>query len=250
MRGVLEGRCLAEDETTDLKNSSPYFGKMINIFEKAHSLDAAVLDLGCGPAVRDLRLLEDMGVPQLVGIDIRNLAGAARSGSRIECIHSDIGGTLPIADERFDFVVMDNVVEHLYDPRKTLTECLRVLRKRGSLVLLTPNQARLTNRLRLLLGRSIYYPLDYWIGTRLEAHVTKDGAQVFAGHIREYTASELTRMLRIVGFDVVSVEVDIAARPSLREEGSRRHGALFAYNIAERTIPGAGYMINVHARKP
>jgi len=48
----------------------------------------------------------------------------------------------------------------------------------------------------------------------------------------------------------VTTYLDAAATPSIRDARSRIRGAMFAYNLAERIFPGAGYMITVHARKP
>jgi SAM-dependent methyltransferase len=45
---------------------------------------------------------------------------------------------LPFADESFDTIIADNVVEHAYDPLQVLSECSRVLRLGGSGFLIVP----------------------------------------------------------------------------------------------------------------
>lgn len=47
---------------------------------------------------------------------------------------------LPFPDETFDAVVSLQVIEHLQRPREFVSECARVLRERGVLVLSTPNR--------------------------------------------------------------------------------------------------------------
>jgi SAM-dependent methyltransferase len=44
---------------------------------------------------------------------------------------------LPLADEAFDYVVCDQVVEHVSDPQRAVDECRRVLRSGGWLLLAT-----------------------------------------------------------------------------------------------------------------
>jgi len=217
--------------------------------EKEPSRFHSALDLGCGPYLRDLRLLKGIGVSVLVGMDARQKLDPLVKGESICYVCADIDGNyLPAVDGSFDLVLIDNVIEHMYDPRKVLDECIRVLKKGGILAVTTPNQSRLINRIRLVLGKSIYFPLDYWVGVRQE-HIYKRGKMVFAGHIREYTMDELRSMLELVGFELVSVRLYPAAVPSQRLEMSRSRALLKVYNILEKIIPGAGYMISMIAKK-
>lgn len=60
---------------------------------------------------------------------------------------------LPYPDDHFDTAVMIAVIEHLIDPISALGEVYRVLRPGGRLVLDTPNIAKWTRRIKLLVGR-------------------------------------------------------------------------------------------------
>ena len=98
-----------------------------------------LLDLGCGNGgfLRTMRALgwDVMGVepdPQA--------AQLARTNSNIAVFD----GTVEKAgfpDESFDTITMHHVIEHLPDPVKTLSECRRILRTGGQLILATPNIA-------------------------------------------------------------------------------------------------------------
>jgi len=247
--GLLRLSPRASEEFNALMQSAPYFGHLKKTLEREPSRYQSALDLGCGPGIRDLRILREMGVPFLVGIDVGQKPDPRVMGDSISFVRSDIDSKhLPAVNESFDLVIIDNVIEHMYDPRRVLGECIRVLRKGGVLAVMTPNQARLINRLRLILGKSVYFPLDYWMGAG-EEHIRKRGEMVFAGHIREYTVDELKKMLNLVGFDVVSVNLYPAARPSPRLEMSKSRTLLTIYNIMEEIIPECGYMISMLARK-
>lgn len=97
----------------------------------------------------------------------------------------------PFADQSFDVVLFCEIIEHLLmDPLKVLGEIRRVLRPGGQLVLTTPNVARLENVARLATGANIYDPYS--------------GYGPYGRHNREYTAAELTRLLKHAGFEVQS----------------------------------------------
>jgi 2-polyprenyl-3-methyl-5-hydroxy-6-metoxy-1,4-benzoquinol methylase len=96
------------------------------------------------------------------------------------------------ADSSFDGVVMSEILEHLREyPLESLREVHRMLRPGGLLVLTTPNAAAAKNRVRLLVGKSIY------------THLSPDWLYGLphARHAREYTADELTELLRCAGFE-------------------------------------------------
>lgn len=246
----LRGLSVPSNELSELLRTAPYFGQVKELIENAPSRFGSALDLGCGSVIRDLRLLRSLGVGTLVGIDMGPKPDPAVMEDTISYITADLEGrSLPAADSSFDLVIMDNVIEHMYNPRSVLEECMRVLKPSGVLAVMTPNQARLTNRLRLLMGRSVYYPLDFWLGIR-EEHVERRHRKVFAGHIREYTIPELKTMLGLVGFVVEAVKLYSAAVPSSRQGMSKSRFLLRSYNVVERAIPDAGYMISMLARKP
>ena len=82
---------------------------------------------------------------------------------------------LPIADASVDVVVNFQVIEHLWDQPQFITECLRVLRPGGRLLISTPN------RITFSPGRDT--PLNPF-------------------HTRELNAAELTELLVDGGFEV------------------------------------------------
>jgi SAM-dependent methyltransferase len=91
----------------------------------------------------------------------------------------------------FDVVLFCEILDHLLvDPVAALREIHRVLRPGGTLVLTTPNVARLESVARLLAGANIYDPYS--------------GHGPYGRHNREYTMSELEQLLIAAGFVVDS----------------------------------------------
>ncbi len=84
-------------------------------------------------------------------------------------------------------MIFAEIVEHLLnDPCKVFREIRRVLKPSGTLILTTPNAARLENVTRLIGGDNIY---DLY-----------SGYGPYGRHNREYTCGELDRLLRFEGF--------------------------------------------------
>lgn len=100
--------------------------------------NSTILDAGCGDGT-GLKFLHDNGYTDLYGIDInphkyflaRNYIGENR------VIDSDITAT-PFEDGKFDVVWCSHVLEHSYDPIKSLKELSRITKKGGYVLLVLP----------------------------------------------------------------------------------------------------------------
>lgn len=97
-------------------------------------------------------------------------------------------------NERYDLILVDDLIQNLEYPINTLGLLRGVLEETGLLLLTSLNVGRITSRLRLLLGRNIYPPLDP--GDPYEDE--KWGPEVFP--FREYTLKEADQLLRESGF--------------------------------------------------
>jgi len=95
----------------------------------------------------------------------------------------------PYADEQFDLVIFAEIIEHLLDdPCQVLREIKRVLKPNGTLILTTPNVARLENVTKLISGANIYDPYS--------------GYGPYGRHNREYNRHELVQLLQYEGYEL------------------------------------------------
>ena len=96
-----------------------------------------LLEVGCGGG-KQLQRLHKLGW-NVVGIEPDNeAAGFVRTNFGLD-VRSCSLEEAKLPDASFDVIIMHHVIEHLYDPLKTLRECERILQKKGLLVVVTPN---------------------------------------------------------------------------------------------------------------
>jgi SAM-dependent methyltransferase len=105
---------------------------------------------------------------------------------------------LPYPSASFDAVLLCEMLEHLnFNPLPMLQEINRVLKPGGYLYIGMPNQARLSNRLKALVGKSIHDPISHYF-KQLDP---KDN-MVVGIHWREFTISETSELLQGMGFSI------------------------------------------------
>ena len=251
----------AEKQAMQSSLSRPYTNHLLSSLGPSGFRGLNILDLGCGPELRDLGEIAQLGASCCLGIDMYDPPSELRLRTKVQFIRADIDDySLPLTDGSIDLVLLHNVFEHLHNPLRVLEEAGRVLRPGGRLSMITENHASLKNRIRLLLGGSVHFPLDRFLSS--EDRIVKGGRAVFTGHIREYTSSELRHIVFRAGLRVESLVMHPATSKSGRDfdklSGSRADSVtrlsesrfLFSlYHMAEAAVPSWRYMVTVIAAK-
>jgi len=101
----------------------------------------------------------------------------------------------------FDLVMLNDVIEHVYDTDRVIEEVRAVTRPGGYITVITPNLSSWLNRLLLASG---FLPLDMEVSTRaIFGHPSAPGTHP-VGHIRVFTIRALEEFLRFHGFRIVA----------------------------------------------
>lgn len=120
-------------------------------------------------------------LPHCLNVDYTAEPTVFSKGSEILCnevMKVDIvanGDDLPFKDETLDYVISSHVIEHFFDPVKTIKEWLRVVKKGGYIFIIAPTKKDLPSETRpcTKLGEII---------ARHEGRMTKDEVNFEGGH--------------------------------------------------------------------
>jgi SAM-dependent methyltransferase len=165
--------------------------------------DREVLEAGCGEGYGADLISRVARRVIALDYDEATVAHVRARYPQVEAMHGNLA-ELPLADASVDVVVNFQVIEHLWDQARFVSECARVLRSSGLLMVSTPN------RITFSPGRDT--PINPF-------------------HTRELNADELTELLVGAGFAPVSMS-GVFHGPRLAEMDARHGGSIIDAQIA------------------
>ena len=117
-----------------------------------------ILEIGFGNG-QLLLALEELGYKNLYGTDFTDRVFSSLRNHGIKFEVSNDEEKIPF-NEKFDLIIMNNVIEHFISPDKVLANCRDSLSSTGKVILITPN----SNALEFLFFRK------YWAGFHAPRH--------------------------------------------------------------------------------
>jgi ubiquinone/menaquinone biosynthesis C-methylase UbiE len=142
---------------------------VIKMFEKAIILNknniisllennpnAKLLDLGCDNGDWSIVLAKHVGTKKVYGIDIihKELITAKKNGLIVK--KSDLNKKIPFNNNFFDVIHANQVIEHISDLDKFLSEIYRVLKPGGYVIISTENASSWHNIFASIMGWQIF----------------------------------------------------------------------------------------------
>ena len=156
-----------------------------------------VLDLGIGPGVSGISILDRRPDVRVVGLDFSSgMLRRARhylqlAGADIPLLRADVM-QLPLCDASFDVLTHHSFLYLLSDRERALSEMFRVLRPGGRYVILEPNRAgRIWTVPRMRGGFRFKLSMFLW--------------RLWSGGYGQFSKPELTQLLARHGFIDISV---------------------------------------------
>jgi SAM-dependent methyltransferase len=186
LRGALDGRNVSISATDFVHRWSSLRGQTRHDLLDLVATDAkAILEFGCGEAPLGAALKQRQKC-RVVGIELDPDA-ANVAGKRIDAVYrGDVREIVSILDERFDWIIGGDIVEHLDEPWSFLSELRRLATPGGHLLLSIPNISNSSVISDLLRGRFDYVYMGL----------------TCVGHVRFFTRQSIEDMLSIAGWTV------------------------------------------------
>lgn len=180
-----------------LKNNYRNQRKVLALFKQIllENKFKTALEVGCGDGY--FSNMARKYCREIITTDIKkSIAPLVLRNNNIKFIIAD-GTNLPFPDDKFDLVYSFDVIEHIKKDRLFIKDNLRVVKKGGILIIVTPNKNRLVNKIKSLLGKGAEYPL----------YLGKDYEDKKVIHVREYTKKELFSLIKETGFIIKQCEI-------------------------------------------
>lgn len=167
---------------------------MINFLNKAFEKsnkskeNFQVIDIGGNTGVIS-QIASEIGYNITVAdISDKALNKAKKRGLKVRKLDFNEDFILP--DKKYDVVIAGEIIEHILDVNKFLSECNRILKDDGYLILSTPNLSTFKDRVRFLFGKMPY-----------QINPIHDYLKL---HIRHFNYSGLKLLLTVNSFNILN----------------------------------------------
>lgn len=177
----------SEKTINQLYSTLPFLNKRFSFFKDLPK-KANILDYGCGDGYIINNLINYRQDIICTGVDLDDFEKKTKDIKNFKFLQIEKDAKLPFADNSFDAVIMNHVLEHIPDPLNLLKELLRVLNSGGKIYIETPNT------------RSLFLPslLDDAAPLNFYDDYT---------HIRPFTKKSLNKILKHSGFQIKKIGI-------------------------------------------
>ena len=185
----------------------------------------SILDVGCGDGSLLFRYFKQ--VPKdFHGVEGAPELKAAAEKRGLKMTSFDLNGRWPYADNQFDVVFSNQVIEHIHNCRLFAAEAYRVLKPGGTVIIATENLCSLLNWSAITLGYtpfSLMQTCGRYLGNPLGLHYNETLAEPLpldhpafsgvSGHVRVLTVRQARELFQLVGFETEARSVSILPLP-------------------------------------
>ena len=204
-------------------------------------LRGAILDNGTGLGTY-LEAIGRLSPGSLrVGLEVEHERAVAAL-ARADAIVLGVGEQLPFADDSFDLILSNEVIEHVADDRAAVAEMARVARPGGRIVIFAPNRWYPVEQ------HGVYWRGEYHFGNKpLVNYLPNPLRNRLAPHVRAYTGRGLRDLfdglpLRLLHHGRIFGGYDNIVRRSPRLGGAIRR-ALYAAEGTPLAVAGLSHFV-------
>jgi len=159
--------------------------------------DKKVLDLGCNTGLLGKKLIEEKNCI-VYGVDYSKEAIKIAKKNLIKAEIGDLEKEIPFKGEKFDRIILADIIEHLKYPEELLIKLKDFLKKDGEIIASIPNVANISIRLGLLFGNWNYKKTGILDKTHLRFFTKKTIKELFYN-----SGYKIIKLSSTPGFDFI-----------------------------------------------
>lgn len=172
-----------------------------NVYNMIPEGASRILDFGCGDGALLLRLQRDKACTELYGLEVNEAVTAPLKPMVDGVIHANIETDFSPLDKYkgfFKYIVLHDVIEHLFDPWLSLMKIRSLLAEDGQIIIATPNIHCWRLQHKIMSGLFPYGP-GIW----------------HTGHLRWYTPISFIELLVVGGLRIDALYLEIPYKVDL-----------------------------------
>ncbi len=164
-------------------NNKEFLERKFNEVAKFIPSNSKVLDIGCNNG----KLNDFLKECEYYGIDIDKelINELTKKGVKVKQIDLN-KQEIPFKKEKFDYIIMLDVLEHIINPQKLLLESKKRLKENGKLIITLPNDYHILNKLRFVFNKPL----------------TEDPFAPY-GHLHYFSIKDGENFLKTNGFNII-----------------------------------------------
>ena len=172
---------------------------------------STLCDLGCDDGEWTLQIARSIGARQSFGVEVEAKQARLASARGVLVAVSDLAAAFPFADESFELVHANQVIEHVVDVDHFLAETNRILRVGGTAVISTENGSSWHNIFAATMGWQIFSltnvsGLSRSVGNPMALHSGEPVVPTSWTHKTIFNYRGLIELIRVHGLEVVEVK--------------------------------------------
>lgn len=125
-----------------------------------------VLDFGCGQGAFSQRLVDAGMIVDVCDLNIDQVKAKVNRKFKVDLNDQSVPDLIAV---KYDLIMAMEIIEHLHNPWKYLSDCVALLKDGGLIVLTTPNISNFISRLRFFMRGSL---LAYEKSDLAHGHIT------------------------------------------------------------------------------
>lgn len=198
--------------------------------------EISILDLGCGNGQSVSLPIGDAGY-QVTGVDFHEpsiqWARDTNSLENVRFIVGDITTELPLV-ERYDVVILADILEHLPNPKSLLLSTHKYINKEGMLLISIPNGYGPFEIENFLIRIGLLKPLFLLVRKIAAAfhHENLPPSNIDSGHVQWFTKKRFVSLLEETGFQATHFHKGAVSGGDLSGMFVRRFPPLMRFGVA------------------